>query len=48
MDHHNLDTYPKPKEKTPLYVNEPWVVDITIGGDFGMSVKPDSEDNIRI
>jgi hypothetical protein len=24
MEHHNLDPYPEPREKAPLYVNEPW------------------------
>ncbi len=27
MKHHRLDQYPIPKDKTPLYVNEPWLVD---------------------
>ncbi|SDB68475.1 hypothetical protein [Butyrivibrio sp. INlla16] len=25
--HHKFDPYPIPKGETPLYVNEPWLVD---------------------
>ena len=27
LEHHDLDVYPVPKEKKPLYVNEPWLID---------------------
>lgn len=27
MHHHNLDVHPIPKGKTPLYINEPQLVD---------------------
>lgn len=27
MEHHKLDPYPIPKEKTPLCINEPWLID---------------------
>ena len=30
MEHHRLDPYPIPKERTPLYVNEPWLADKTL------------------
>lgn len=26
MKHHRLDPYLIPKDKTPLYVNEPWLI----------------------
>ena len=26
MRHHNIDPYPIPKEKSPLYINEPFVM----------------------
>lgn len=30
MIHHNLDPYPDSKEKSPLYINEPWLFDKTL------------------
>lgn len=27
MKHHDLDVYPIPREKTPMYINEPWLID---------------------
>lgn len=27
MEHHRLDPYPIPKDKTPLCINEPWLID---------------------
>lgn len=27
MEHHNLDANPIPKETTPLFINEPWMID---------------------
>ena len=30
IEHHDLDPYPIPKEKSPLYINEPWLVDGSI------------------
>lgn len=26
MEHHDLDVYPIPREKTPMYINEPWLI----------------------
>lgn len=47
--HHDLDIYPIPKEKSPLYINEPWLVDGSIIGGVGDNKEPeDQEDNIRI
>ena len=30
MEHHDLDIYPIPREKTALYINEPWLIDKSI------------------
>ena len=30
LDHHQLDPYPIPKEKKPLYINEPWLLNKTL------------------
>ncbi len=30
MEHHDLDPYPVPKGKVPLYVNEPWLADVSL------------------
>lgn len=27
MEHHTLDVYSIPKDKAPLYINEPWLID---------------------
>lgn len=27
MEHYTLDVHPIPKEKMPLYINEPWLID---------------------
>jgi len=27
MEHHSLAPYPIPKNKIPLYINEPWLID---------------------
>ena len=48
MEHHRLDPYPIPKERTPFYVNEPWLADKTL-----LELPPDresdrKEDNVRI
>ena len=29
MTHHTLDVHPLPKEISPLYVNEPWLIDLS-------------------
>lgn len=49
MEYHRLDTYPIPKDKAPLYVNEPQLIDSSI-----MEVLPDTrelepqEGNVRV
>ena len=29
-EHHDLDIHPIPKEKAPLFINEPWLIDGTL------------------
>ena len=46
--HHDLDIHPIPKEKTPMYINEPWLIDNTLLG-ISMNKEPESQpDNIRV
>ena len=48
MMHHSLDPYPIPKEKTPMYINEPWLVDKTLL-EYEAHIEPEEEpDNVRI
>ena len=46
MDHHTLDIYPNPREKAPLYINEPWIIDETM--ERQTTEPSDAADNIRI
>ena len=48
--HHSLDPYPIPKEKTPLYINEPWLLDKTLlASEHHLSKNPDErDDNLRV
>jgi hypothetical protein len=48
-EHHDLDIHPIPKEKMPMFINEPWLVDRYLF-DYGPRNKePELEDdNIRI
>ena len=50
MTHHTLDVHPIPKEKQPLYINEPWLIDRRFQHDETQwSAEPDAQaDNIRI
>ena len=51
MDHHNLDVHPIPKESTPRFINEPWMIDPSLqwiqqeGYDPS---PPEAVDNIRV
>lgn len=48
MEHHRLDPYPIPKEKTPLYINEPWLLDKSLL-EYSPCREPENkEDNVRI
>ena len=49
MEHHTLDVHPIPKEKTPLYINEPWLIDCSLLEIGNRSAEPEQEqDNIRV
>lgn len=53
MEHHDLDIYPIPREKTALYINGPWLIDKSIMERVqlvtDMKKIPDEEpDNIRV
>lgn len=49
MMHHTLDVYPIPRDKKPMFINEPWLIDNTLL-EYPMDRKqPDAEtDNIRV
>lgn len=47
--HHDLDVYPIPKEKQPMFINEPWLVDLSLLNNEDLSKEPESQkDNIRV
>lgn len=48
MNHHQLDPYPIPKEKAPLYINEPWLSDKSLLGYPGNKEPDLNDDNVRI
>ena len=49
MEHHTLDVYPIPKDKAPLYINEPWLIDRSLLEISNGSAEPEQEeDNIRV
>ena len=50
MEHHTLDVHPVPKDKSPMFINEPWLIDQSIlEMTTSLSNEPESEaDNIRI
>ena len=47
--HHTLDVYPIPREKEPMFINEPWLIDKTLLESYKEEEYPDKEkDNIRV
>lgn len=47
-NHHQLDPYPIPKEKSPLFINEPWLLDKTLV-EYPRNKEPDEkDDNVRV
>lgn len=49
MEHHKLDIYPIPREKAPMFINEPWLIDRSLMNYGQVKREPeDKEDNIRI
>ena len=48
MTHHQLDVYPIPREKSPHFINEPWLVDKSLL-EYPLSREPAKPaDNLRI
>ena len=49
LEHHDLDVYPFPKEKAPMFINEPWLIDDSdYERAWGHKEPEDAEDNIRV
>lgn len=48
MTHHNLDPYPIPKDKLPLYINEPWLIDKSLSESHPRIELDKEDDNVRI
>lgn len=48
MARHSLDPWPIPKDKMPLYINEPWLIDQSLLDDLPSSQEEIQEDNIRV
>ena len=48
MNRHSLDPYPIPKDRLPMYINEPWLIDKTLLDLQPKSEPDDKDDNIRI
>lgn len=48
MEHHSLDVDPVPREKTSMYINEPWLIDRSLMGEQEQREPEEKEDNIRI
>ena len=52
-EHHDLDVSPIPKDITPLYINEPWLIDDTVMPELKEQItelkEPEPQnDNIRV
>lgn len=52
-EHHNLDIHPIPKEKVPMFINEPWLIDEsiyveTVEQKCEVAGPEEEDDNIRV
>lgn len=49
-EHHSLDVWPVPRDKQPMYINEPWLIDRRWKYESSSrSIDPDDRpDNIRV
>lgn len=48
MEHHRMDPYPMLQDKTPLYINEPWLIDKSLL-EYPQHREPEEQpDNVRI
>ena len=46
---HDLDPYPIPKEESPMYINEPWLIDHSLLLSEKVYKEPeDQKDNLRV
>lgn len=48
MAHHNLDIYPIPKDKSPMFINEPYLIDQSLLCESSVLQDDLQEDNIRV
>ena len=48
MNRHELDPYPIPKEKKPLFINEPWIIDKSLLEYPAHPEPEEEEDNVRV
>ncbi len=49
LKHHNLDPYPVLKDKAPLFVNEPWIIDDSnYELSWGSKEPENTDDNVRV
>ena len=51
MEHHNLDVNPIPKDKKPMFINEPWLIDRSLEWIMETELTADplpDEDNPRV
>ena len=46
--HHILDVYPIPREKEPMFINEPWLIDKTLLESCEEEYPDKEKDNIRV
>lgn len=46
--HHTLDVYPIPREKEPMFINEPWLIDKTLLESCEEEDLDKEKDNIRV
>lgn len=48
MAHHNLDIYPIPKDKSPMFINEPYLIDQSLLSESSVFQDDLQEDNVRV
>ena len=48
MARHSLDPWPIPKEKSPLFINEPWLIDSSLSCESANTQDELMTDNIRV
>ena len=46
--HHTLDVYSIPREKEPMFINEPWLIDKTLLESCEEEYPDKEKDNIRV